>query len=101
MLRSLRFSRRAVLVVLRLDRLIPVRRTVLMARSGDRVSSAERGHRRSEQPDQGTPARSRRRPRTGGIRVRAATESSNADWIYAELRGANRLGPPPFRQRQA
>jgi len=72
-----------------------VRRHVLVTRSGERVSIAECGHGRSEQPDQGTPTRSRQPLLTGGSRVRAATESGTAYSNYAWLRGANGLGPPP------
>jgi len=72
-----------VLLVLRLSRLAPVRWRVLVAWSGERVSRTERGHGRSEQPDQGTPARSRQPLRTGSTRVRAATESGNPGPFYA------------------
>jgi hypothetical protein len=83
-------------LVLRLGCLAPLRRHVLVARGGQGVSSAERGHsRRSEQPDQGTPMHSRQPLLNSGPRVRAATESSNADSTYVRLPGANGLGPPP------
>jgi hypothetical protein len=51
-------------------------------------SRAKRGHGRCEQPDHGTPARSRQRLHTGGTRVRAATESGNAASIYTWLHGS-------------
>jgi hypothetical protein len=82
-----------VLVVLRLSRLAPVRWRVLVAWSGERVSRAERGHGRSEQPDQDKPARSRQPLLTGSTRVDAAAESANPGSFYMCLRGANGLGP--------
>jgi len=64
-----------------------VRRYLLVPRSGECISAAERGHRGSEQPDEGPPARSRQPPQTGDVRVLATAESRNAD--YADIRGTN------------
>jgi len=83
-----------VLVALRLGRFAPLRRHVLEALPGERISSAERGHSRNEQPDYDTAARSRQPLLTRSTRVGAATESGNAGSIYASFRGANGLGPP-------
>jgi len=81
-------------VVVRLGYLAPVRRHVLEAWPGERISSAERGHSRNEQPEHDTPARPRQTLLTGGTYVPAAAESGNAGSIYAWLRSANSLGSP-------
>ena len=83
-----------MLVVVRLGYLAPVRRHVLEAWPGERISSAERGQGRNEQPDHDTPACSRQPLLTGSRRVGAATESGNAGSIYASFRGVNVLVPP-------
>ena len=81
-------------MVLRLGYLARVRRYVLEVWPGERISSAERGQGRNEQPDHDTPARSRQPLLTRSTRVGAATESGNAGLIYASFRGANVLVPP-------
>ena len=95
-LRALRFRRRSLLLMLCLRGLAPVRRNVLVPWCGRRVSGAEGGHRRSEQPYHDAPTQ-----RALGGRIRASTKNSNAGSIYAEVRRVNGLALPLWIRQTA
>jgi hypothetical protein len=68
----------------------PVRRNVLVPWCRKRISGAEGGHHRSEQPYHDAPTQ-----RALGVRIRASTEnSSKAGSIYADVRRVNGLALP-------